>query len=109
MYKALQNFSLALIKAGIINTIHNNLHAGASTHTQRGKRKIGDKTCSEWTFRRVLSPGSVFMSKHACQNVPQQEHQLCAEKSELKNSDLLVTFYNAVYVVFGSVCCGGNI
>ena len=31
LLKAIQNFSLALIEAGIINTIHNNSHAGART------------------------------------------------------------------------------
>ena len=51
----------------------------------------------------------------------EREHQLCAEKSELENvllrlfgvnSDMLVTFYNAVIcsiIMFGSVCWGGNI
>ena len=54
----------------------------------------------------------------------EREHQLCAEKVNLRmycmrklrsfgvNSDMLATFYNAVIcsiMMFGSVCWGGNI
>ena len=57
MHKAIQNFSLALIEAGIINTIHNNTHLGTrclfftdkctSTHTHTHVRVCARKhTCA---------------------------------------------------------------
>ena len=67
IHKAIQNFSLALIEAGIINR-HNTqqhthgatdkcarAHAHTHTHTQQGKEKTDDSVAGEGMIKRAAS------------------------------------------------------